>query len=206
VVGFTGILRPWHGVDLLIRAFAELSVEYPDLHLLIVGDGPIQGQLERVALESGVRERVTFTGRVPYHEVGEHVAAMHIAVSPRATFYASPMKILEYMAMGKALVAPRMPNIEDVVEHGRTGLLFEAERVGALSAAIRDLVNDAPLRRDLGLRARRMIETRHNWLSNAQEAARRAEQIICGDASDSRAHAESARGGVPARYGPRHVS
>jgi glycosyltransferase involved in cell wall biosynthesis len=178
IIGFTGILRPWHGIELLIQAFATLSTEHRNLHLLVVGDGPIQQDLEHLAREAGIGDRVTFTGRVAHHEVAEHVAAMDIAVSPRATFYASPMKILEYMAMGKAVIAPRMPNIADIIEDGRTGLLFEAEDVAALEAAIRAVVVRADLRRQVGAGARRAIETRFNWAYNARVVVNRAHRLL----------------------------
>jgi glycosyltransferase involved in cell wall biosynthesis len=100
VVGFTGILRPWHGPELLAEAFHRIAERYPDLHLLIVGDGPSRASLEQWFADRGLSSRLTVTGRVPHAQVRRLVAAMDIAVSPRATFYSSPMKILEYMAMG----------------------------------------------------------------------------------------------------------
>ena len=95
VVGFVGILRPWHGVDLLLEAFSQFRLDSAAAHLLIVGDGPIQSQLEERARMLGVKDAVIFTGRVTHQEVRAHIAAMDVTVSPHATFYASPMKILE---------------------------------------------------------------------------------------------------------------
>src|SRR5690606_27613788 len=118
--GFSGILRPWHGLELLLEAFARLAAGDPRLHLLIVGDGPIRGELDAAIAARQLQDRVTITGRVPHAEVRDYVALMDVAVSPRATFYASPMKVLEYMAMGKAIVAPAMDNLRDILTDGDT--------------------------------------------------------------------------------------
>jgi glycosyltransferase involved in cell wall biosynthesis len=172
VIGFTGILRPWHGLDLLIQAFEEVASTRKDLHLLIVGDGPIRPELERMLVERELSGKVTITGRQPHERVRFFVAAMDIAVSPRATFYASPMKLLEYMAMGKAIVAPDMENIRDILRHEENGLLFRAEDVGALAKSLEGLIKDATLRAALGSTARRDIEAERTWLHNAQGVMR----------------------------------
>ena len=150
VIGFVGILRPWHGVDLLLRAFSSLVQDGTKAKLFIVGDGPMQEPLTEQARQLHIGERVVFTGKVPHHAMASHVAAMDIAVSPRATFYASPMKILEYMAIGVPTVAPRMPNIMDIVTDAEDGLLFEEESAEALCGALKTLVSDPDRRRQMG--------------------------------------------------------
>jgi len=175
VVGFVGILRPWHGVDLLLDAFQQLRSTCSSAHLLIVGDGPIQDQLAERSRVLGVSSHVTFTGRLSHQEVIAHIAAMDLAVSPHATFYASPMKILEYMAMAKAIVAPALDNIRDILSDGETGFLFEPGSSSALAAAMRRLAEDGTLRRRLGEKARHRVIEQFNWRRNAacivQEAA-----------------------------------
>lgn len=177
VVGFVGILREWHGVDLLLRAFSWLRGHSTDLHLLIVGDGPLEAQLKAQAVALGLVECVTFCGRVRHEDVREHIAAMDIGVSARATFYASPMKILEYMTMQVPTVAPRMPNIEDILEDGEDGLLFEPEDVQSLANCLATLAGDPGLRRTLGEQARRKIADQRNWESNARVVTAIAESL-----------------------------
>jgi glycosyltransferase involved in cell wall biosynthesis len=177
VIGFVGILRPWHGLDLLLDAFATFRQRWPTGHLLIVGDGPVQE-----ALESSVRERrleswVTFTGRLQQHDVVAHVAAMDVTVSPRATFYASPMKILEYMSMGKPVVAPDMDNIRDIIDHGGSGWLFPPEDLTHLVKALETLAHDEQLRRDLGRCGRRRVLEQFNWRGNARRIADEASRL-----------------------------
>lgn len=178
LIGFVGILRPWHGVDLLLTAFQKLRSHIPSVHLLIVGDGPIQHQLESQARDLGLDGAVTFTGRVRHADIVGHIAAMDICVSPHATFYASPMKLLEYMAMEKAVVAPAMENIRELIDDGENGLLFDRGSADALAAAMRRLVDDARLRRSLGARARQSVVDRFNWRHNARCVAHTAQSLV----------------------------
>ena len=178
VIGFVGILRPWHGVDLLLDAFRDLRTQSDSVHLLIVGDGPMRDPLEAHARRLGLVGAVTFTDRITHAEVGAYIAAMDVCVSPHATFYASPMKVLEYMSMGKPVIAPAMDNIRDIIEDGRNGTLFEPGKVGTLTAAMRSLVEDVQLRRALGERARRSVVDRFNWRCNALAIAETAGSLI----------------------------
>ncbi|TWU55674.1 glycosyltransferase family 4 protein [Rubripirellula reticaptiva] len=168
VIGFIGILRRWHGVDLLIDAFGQIDL--PVLpHLLIVGDGPIQQDLADQVAAKGLQDRVTFTGRVPHDQMHDYLAAIDIAVSPKATFYASPMKILESMAMGIPTVAADTPNIRDLIADGEDGLLFRPGDAGSLTAAIERLARDPSFARAIGNQARQTIERERNWLAIASE-------------------------------------
>jgi glycosyltransferase involved in cell wall biosynthesis len=85
------------------------------------------------------------------------------------TGVASPMKLLEYMAMAKPVVAPRLDNVRDIVEHDRTGLLFTPGDVDALAGALQRLAADPALRARLGRSARESIETTRNWRRNAEQ-------------------------------------
>ena len=178
VIGFVGILRQWHGVELLLQVFANLNQRHSDLHLVLLGDGPMQDTLERLARNLGVADLVSFTGRKDHESVKNYVATMDVAVSPRATFYASPMKILEYMAMGVPTVAPNMPNIRDIVEHGEDGLLFDAENPHALEQALERLLTNRTLAHTLGTKARQKIVSQLNWERNAREVVHRANLLL----------------------------
>jgi glycosyltransferase involved in cell wall biosynthesis len=164
VVGWSGILRQWHGVDLLVEAVAAL----PGVMLLVVGDGPARADIEGRAADLGIGDRVVITGRIPHERMPDYLAAMDIAVIPdERTGVASPMKLIEYMAMARAVVAPRLPNIEDVMQHDVNGLLFSPSKVGELRGQLEALVGDAARRQRLAARARRDVEREHTWRHNA---------------------------------------
>lgn len=169
VVGFTGILRPWHGVHLFLEAFAAMHSEQKNVTALIVGDGPSYKELKELAAALGISNQVCFTGRVEHDEIPGLLAACEIAVSPRATFYASPMKISEYMSTGLAVIAPRMPNIEDLINDGVDGLLFEAENQDSLKSRILELITDEKKRLSIANAARERILSKGSWQHIAEQ-------------------------------------
>ncbi len=181
VIGFAGILRPWHGIELLLDAFQSLTTHSTSIHLLIVGDGTIESLLKKRVRELGLSSSVTFTGRVPFSEMNQYLAAMDIAVTPRATFYASPMKILEYMAMGIPIIAPDMPNIRDLICDGENGLLFEAENPSSLTQAFSKLLHSPNLRTRIGRNARQRVEVERNWLCIARTIIDTAKKLRFAD-------------------------
>ena len=181
VIGFAGILRPWHGVELLIEALAQIQKQIKNQsgqsglgalhmpHVIIVGDGPSQAQLEQQSQANGLQQLITFVGRVPHADIPAYLAATDIGVSSRAAFYASPMKILEYMACGLAVVAPRMPNVQDLVTEGVDGLLFELEKSDDLAAVLLSLIQHPEQCQSLGQRARATILKTRTWQRNADQ-------------------------------------
>ena len=165
IVGWAGVLREWHRLDLLLDAVCGI----PAVRLLLIGDGPEQARIERRARELQIADRVHITGRIAHDRMPEYLAALDVAVAADdRTGYASPMKVLEYMAMELAVVAPRLRNIEDVVDHGQDAMLFEPGSAESLRQTLVQLVNDRDMRRRLGRAARQTIETKRTWTRNAE--------------------------------------
>ena len=169
VIGFTGILRAWHGIDLLLEAFRKVHEYYPQTLLLLVGDGPIKEEIEAQAERVGCRDALIITGRVPHEKVRKYISLFDIAVSPKATFYASPMKILEYMAMGKPVLAPNTENIKDIIDDKKSGLLFQNKDHASLAENITLLIEDKNMRKKISNNALYKVKTCRNWRSNAEE-------------------------------------
>ncbi|MEQ8935121.1 MAG: glycosyltransferase family 4 protein, partial [Amphiplicatus sp.] len=143
-LGFSGFVREWHGVDRVLRFLAANGRR--DLHLLLVGDGTARADLERLARELRVEDRFTITGVVQREDMPRHVAAFDIALQPAVTPYASPLKLFEYMARGRPIVAPASANIREVLSDGEDALLFAPDEEDKLRAALSALVEDAALR------------------------------------------------------------
>jgi glycosyltransferase involved in cell wall biosynthesis len=163
VVGFVGSLKAWHGIHVLASAFRLLASD-PDMHLLVVGDGPMAGELER--LDSALPGRVTRIGMASPCDVPAYLRRMHVAVAPYPPldcFYFSPLKVLEYMASGRAIVASRIGQLQQLIRDGETGLLVEPGNAVALAAALRRLRDDAELRIRLAGNARSEVERHHTW-------------------------------------------
>jgi glycosyltransferase involved in cell wall biosynthesis len=180
VVGFVGTLWKWHGLDLLVQAFAEVA-QGTDVRLLIVGDGEMRGALGEMSQAHNLQDRVTFTGRVAHHEVAAYLAAMDITVLPAEhRSHASPMKVIEYMAAGKPVVAPLLPNLQEILTDNVDGILFPEKHPAALAQAIGRIAADGALRTRLGQAARAKVERDLNWDSNARKVVSIYERIRAG--------------------------
>ncbi len=188
VIGFSGSLKPWHGVDMLMKAFASVcrlrrQREGSDdsLRLLIVGDGPQSENLKQLSRELDLADRTTFTGAVPHGEMPAYLAAMDIAVAPYLSsdgFYFSPLKIMEYLAMGLPVVAPRLGQIPFLLQSDRErcGLIYLPDDQHELAAALLTLIGDERLRRRLGAHAAIQARLRSSWRSVASQIVSRASE------------------------------
>ena len=167
VVGFAGSLKPWHGVELLFDAVADLAATV-ELGLLVVGDGPRRAQVDERAGRLPPSVAVAVTGAVPAADVPRYLAAMDIAVAPylpSERFYFSPLKVVEAMAAGLPVVASAFDPVREMV--GPTGVLVPAGDVGALSSALRDLASDPAARRRLGDAGRARAVSDMDWMAVA---------------------------------------
>lgn len=172
IIGFTGVLRPWHGLELLLQSFSRIIELHPSAFLLLIGDGPIRNEIEQMAMSIGIRNHFYITGFIDHENVPDYVNLMDIAVSPRSTFYASPMKVIEYMAAGKAVVVPCLANFLDFVDPWENGAVFEDNDMGSLASTLSELCSMEELREQLGRNARYKVESRLNWKWNAREVCR----------------------------------
>ena len=155
VVGFSGTLRPWHGMEHLLRAVASLKEGSPDLRLLVVGDGPDRGQVELLATELGLDGRVHFAGAVKHDEVGSHLAACDLLTAPYGPMddhWFSPLKVAEYLAVGRPVVASAIGQLRSLDESAGA-LLVPPGNEQKLAEAIARLAEDPGLRSALGERA-----------------------------------------------------
>ena len=180
LVAYAGHLYPWKGVDVLIRALNRL----PGLHGVIVGGVSGEPDLDRartLALDLGVGDRVRFTGQVDPSHVASLLAEATILVLPTvatpSAVYTSPLKLFEYFAAGKAVVASDLPPIREVVRDGDNGLLFPAGDADALAAAIRRLLDDETLAASLGRRAFANAE-QYSWRRRAERLERFLHQVV----------------------------
>lgn len=165
-VGFVGTLKAWHGTEILVEAFAILHERDPRVRLLLVGDGPERPRIEALLATRGLTGAAVLTGAVEPARVPALLAAMDVAVAPypdRERFYFSPLKLYEYMAAGRAVVASRVGQIADVIQDGRSGLLCSPGDPHALAGALARAYADPDLRARLGRAARERVLQRHTW-------------------------------------------
>lgn len=166
VIGFTGFVREWNGLQQVVDLLPSLP---SNTVLLVVGDGPACDALRKRAVTAGVVDRVKFCGLVARHQIPDYVSAFDVALLPAANAYASPLKLFEYLALGRAVVAPDQPNIREILEHGRNSWLFEPDRPASMQQSIARLIADDPLRQRLAQCALQTVrEGQMTWQRNAE--------------------------------------
>jgi glycosyltransferase involved in cell wall biosynthesis len=169
VVGFVGWFREWHGLDRLLETLREGRLAQRGVKILLVGDGPANAGLKRYARRHGLQDSVVFAGPVPHAQVGPYIAAMDITVLPKANEYACPMKIIEYMALGKCVVAPDQPNVREILEHGVNGYLFPPDDPERLRSTLVEAIEDETSRERIARGAAETVrERRYFWTANAE--------------------------------------
>ena len=182
ILGFVGGIRPWHGVKVLPLLLERLVARYRDLRLVIVGDGPLRGELERELQDRNLIQNYVFTSSLPQEEVATLIPHFDVALAPYPrldhTFYFSPLKLFEYMACGVAVVAAGVGQIEQVVQHGETGLLYPPDDIDALVSACDRLLANPALRQRLGQAAAQEIRERYTWDHNAARVIELARSLI----------------------------
>jgi glycosyltransferase involved in cell wall biosynthesis len=177
VLGFVGFVRDWHGLDHIVDLLAQ-EPNLQNARLLVVGDGPACDGLRAQAERLHIAERVVITGVISHDRLPNYLSAMDIALQPHVTPYASPLKVVEYMALGRAIIAPDTDNIREVLEHNIDSVLFAPGDWKALSDAICRLANDRELRIRLGDAAAAKIISRDlTWRHNAERVAMLVEKV-----------------------------
>ncbi len=172
-VGFVGSFQAFHGLDLLAGMVEAVAEARPEARFLFVGGGDGAESLSR-RLDLGAR--ATFTGRVPHGRVPGLVASLDVAVIADAAPYQCPLKLIEWMAAGRAIVAPRHGPIEDLVTDGVCALLFDPRDRDALVARVLELIDDPELRRKLGRAAAQQAHGSLSWEDNARRVLAACEQ------------------------------
>lgn len=190
VIGYIGTFVQYEGLELLAMAAARLRDTGHEFRLLLVGNenvsgqeaGPITTEIGRIAQESGLADWLIMPGRVSHDEVEAYYSLVDIAAFPRkaqpVTEMVSPMKPLEAYAMEKAVVVSSVGALLEMVEDGRTGLVFEKDNVESLADVLTRLVGDRELRERLGREGRRWVEAERTWTATARIAADRIGSIL----------------------------
>lgn len=162
-------------VDIVLRAFAHLASDHPDVNLQIIGDGLEADSLKTLAAELGVAERVQFTGFVPHDRLPEiyRQADIFVTASPIET---QGLVALEAMACGLPIVGVDALALPDLIRHGINGYLVMPEDEQAMAEAVSQLLQSSTLRRAMGRESRRLA-LQHSMPEIAQAYERLYEQV-----------------------------
>lgn len=167
-IGFVGGLAEWQGLDYLLEAVSSLRAEGADINLTFVGDGPKRATLEQKAAALGLADHSRFVGHVSREAVPAFIAGFDVGYSGQiplrmGKMYLSPLKLYEYMAMAKPVIATDFEDSRRVVKNGETGFLFSASNEQERCAAIISAYESQPRLSQLGREARATIVSEHSW-------------------------------------------
>ncbi|MED5595388.1 TIGR04063 family PEP-CTERM/XrtA system glycosyltransferase [Janthinobacterium sp. P210006] len=189
VIGFIGSFYAYEGLALLLRAMPRMLAAQPALRLLLAGGGPQEAALRALAAHLDIAHAVVFAGRVPHAQVAAYYQLVDICVYPRLpmrlTELVTPLKPLEAMAQGRLVVASDVGGHRELIEHGKTGMLFRAGDAEALAQAILVLLLAPASWPALRRQARAFVETERSWDASvaryapvyARMAARRTAEV-----------------------------
>lgn len=173
-VCFVGNLAPWQGLEYLVKAAPSILSRFPKCRFLIVGDGVMKKELLKLSRELGVEDRFIFTGVVAYNRVPIYINASDVCTAPfilarNAKIGLSPLKLYEYMACGKPVVASNISGVSDALEASRGGVPVLPENPGALSEAVIKLLENPDLRSKLGSKGLSYVTENYSWYSVAKQ-------------------------------------
>jgi len=164
IVGYVGSVNKRPGLEDMIKVMPPLRNK--GIHLLVVGDGDALSEFKKLVSEMGVKDMVTFTGRVPHETVGEYYSAIDLLICPLSDSIANlavdHMKLYEYLATGKPTIAAGVGSVLEAIKDGENGVLYTPGDVAELSDKILYLVSQPKKSYKLGSAGKKWVKRKHD--------------------------------------------
>jgi glycosyltransferase involved in cell wall biosynthesis len=181
-VGFVGTFFPWQALDLVLEAVKDVRAEGLDISLVIVGDGVMREAWEAKTKELGLSAAVVFTGMIPWQAVPQTISGFDVGYSGPVQMglggmYHSPLKIYEYMAMAKPVVAAAHEDARRAIRDGETGFLFQGGDKNDLKRALAKAYRSRGELPKMGRKARQEAVTHHSWTARVRTLISEVERI-----------------------------
>lgn len=163
VVIYVGELSEWHGTDVLINIAKKIE----DVKFLMVGKN--LKLLYKKVKKMGISKKFIFTGFIEHNDVPKYISVADVAVAPykktdkMTTFYFSPIKIFEYLACEKPVVASNIEVIDSIIKECKCGLLAKPNDANDFAEKIKVLLNDSRLRKKFGKNGRAVVVSTYTW-------------------------------------------
>jgi glycosyltransferase involved in cell wall biosynthesis len=170
IVGFAGTLLSHQGIDTLIKAAPAVIEKMPNVFFLVVGEGPQKKEWANLITANMLERHFFFAGQVCYHEMPTWLCATDICVAPyrRSAGYRSPVKIFDYMACGKAVIASKIQGTTEIFEDSGAVILVEPENPKALAESIVQVLKNKRLADNIGKRGRQLVHSKYDRKSLAK--------------------------------------
>jgi len=159
VLGIAAVLRSWKGHSHLLRAMPQILASYPEVKLMIVGDGPMRRRVEEELRDLNLGGSVILTGH--REDIPEVVNSFDIAVIASYASEGIPQFALQAMAAGKPVIGTRIGGIPEVIQDGINGLLIDPQEPALIADAVKALLNDRERMKQMGEAGRRIVRDRH---------------------------------------------
>lgn len=176
IIGCVGAFVPWHGLQFMVESLHKIVKTY-NIHMLFVGDGPVRKDVENQASELKIRDHITFTGFIEPGRVPYYIDLMDVCVIPGSNPHCSPVKLFEYMAMGKPVILPKYQPLMDTIAHDREGLFFNINDGDDLLRCVEELMTDHDKRKRMAAKAKETVYSKHTWEMNARNILSKLESL-----------------------------
>jgi glycosyltransferase involved in cell wall biosynthesis len=180
-IGFVGGFFPWHGLDTLIEAVAIVARTFPTVQCLLVGDGQTKRALVEQAQRLQLSPHLQFIGRADFNVVPKWIAASDVCVvlhRQTRSYPGDSMKLWEYLACARPVVATAGPGYGETVEELQCGVAAKADDPNDLARQLIGLLVDPNLRTSMGERGRTAVVRRHAWAARAEQLEQVCRQAI----------------------------
>ena len=148
VIGYIGTLDFHKQLGILLDVFADLMPKYPNLFLVIIGNGPDLNKLKQQIKNLGLAENVQLRGWLQHEEINENLNCFDLAVHHYANTYMNPLKIFEYLSAGLPVIAPDIPSVRSIFKN-RIDLLITGSSHEEVKSSIKELLDDSQLRESI---------------------------------------------------------
>ncbi|MDD5617979.1 MAG: glycosyltransferase, partial [Candidatus Omnitrophica bacterium] len=168
VIGYVGVgYLPWHNLEILCESFRKISKQIKNMFLLLVG--PEKKELINRGIDvNSIEEHMLCIGQKSFLEMNKFINAMDICILPGTNWYCSPVKLFEYGAVGRPIIAVDMPNVREIIPDENYALFFKKGDSNDLAEKIRILSLNKDLRNRLGEAFKNYSLSNFNWNKNAQ--------------------------------------
>lgn len=161
ILGYVGTLDPHKKIDDLLKVFRKVNGIYPNTNLVIIGDGPDLERLKNLAVQLNIKSHIHFLGWKDHNEINDYLNCFDIAIHHSANIYMSPLKIMEYSAVGLAIIAPNIPAVNDIFEDREDVIISKG--IENLELEIKELIENTDLRRRLQSNSELLERIRSNF-------------------------------------------
>lgn len=182
-VCFVGNLAPWQGIEYLVKSSSLIAEKESDARFLIIGYGVMGETLRGMVSDINMSDRFLFTGKIPYEKVPLYINASNVCVAPfirarNEKIGLSPLKIYEYLACGKPVVASDIKGVENFLRDSNSGIAVEPENHEELAESILILLQNEDTSKEMGEKGREIVTQKHSWDTAAEKVLEVCRSLI----------------------------